>query len=218
MAAAAASFTVDSSSLLKANAFTMSSLLSSFLPSVTRQSQTCLALSSFGDPLGPTAQTASVSSTATKQRKKRLKTFQRYLEIACWKGNEVRDLQTVLQAVGDACKQINRIVQRAQTDDLYGAALGPDGLPLDENVQGEVRQKLDVVCNTIMLRAFCGCSSSIAAVASEEEDLPRTCCDVMVRCLHWMYVCKNVCMYMRCAVLTQSYNIHLTKCVLLFHI
>jgi fructose-1,6-bisphosphatase I len=90
----------------------------------------------------------------------------------------------VLQAVGDACKQINRIVQRAQTDDLYGAAVGADGEQLDENVQGEVQQKLDVVCNTIMLRSFCGCSSSIAAVASEEEDLPRTCCDVMVSCYY----------------------------------
>jgi fructose-1,6-bisphosphatase I len=87
----------------------------------------------------------------------------------------------VLQAVGESCKQINLMVQRAQTDDLYGAALGPDGLPLDENIQGEVQQKLDVVCNTIMLRTFCGCSNSIAWVASEEEDLPRCCSDVMVR-------------------------------------
>ena len=171
---------------LEANAF---ALLPSWSQSVprSRQSKACLASSPFDDPLGPTPPAAASpvsSSTATKQRKKKLKTFQRYLEIACWKSNEVRDLQPVLQAVGDACKQINRIVQRAQTDDLYGAALGPDGLPLDENVQGEVQQKLDVVCNTIMLRAFCGCSSSIAAVASEEEDLPRTCCDVMVRYIY----------------------------------
>ena len=27
--------------------------------------------------------------------------------------------------MSDACKQINRIVQRAQTDDLYGAAVDP---------------------------------------------------------------------------------------------
>jgi fructose-1,6-bisphosphatase len=94
----------------------------------------------------------------------------------------------VLQAVGESCKQINLMVQRAQTDDLYGAALGPDGLPLDENVQGEVQQKLDVVCNTIMLRTFCGCSNSIARVASEEEDVPRCCSDVMVRIYMLLHV------------------------------
>jgi len=116
----------------------------------------------------------------SKQKKKNLKTFQRYLEIECWKRDELRNLQPVLQAVGDACKQINRIVQRAQTDDLYGVALGEDGLPLDDtNIQGEVQQQLDVLCNTIMLRCFCGCSNAISSVASEEEDEPRSCADVM---------------------------------------
>ena len=72
-------------------------------------------------------------------------------------------------------------MQRAQTDDLYGAAVDENGQALDENVQGEVQQKLDVVCNAIMLKQFCGSSKGvIAAVASEEEDVPRTCCDVMV--------------------------------------
>jgi fructose-1,6-bisphosphatase I len=116
-----------------------------------------------------------------RPRKKNLKTFQRYLEIECWKRAEVRDLEQVLQAVAESCKQINRIVQRAQTDDLYGAAVGKDGEALDANIQGEVQQQLDVLCNTIMLRAFCGSSRSIHSVASEEEDEPRCCSDVMVR-------------------------------------
>ena len=140
-----------------------------------RTAHTSLRSSMYPDPLAP-----STPSSPASQRKKKLKTFQRYLEVVCWKRNEVRDLEPVLSAVADACKQINRIVQRAQTDDLYGAALGPDGLPLADNIQGEVQQKLDVVCNTIMLRSFCsGGSGCIAAVASEEEDLPRTCADVM---------------------------------------
>jgi len=42
-----------------------------------------------------------------------------------------------------------------------------------------VQQKLDVVCNEIMLRAFCGSSDAIAAVASEEEDEARLCSTVM---------------------------------------
>ena len=128
---------------------------------------------------GSTVLFSTIARSSTK--KKKLKTFVRYLEIECWKRPELRELEPVLQAVADACKQINRIVQRAQTDDLYGVALGPDGKPLDDNIQGEVQQQLDVLCNTIMLRAFCGCSSSIHSVASEEEDEPRCCSDVMVR-------------------------------------
>lgn len=71
-------------------------------------------------------------------------------------------------------------MQRAQTDDFYGVALGPDGLPRVENVQGEVQQKMDVACNNILLKHVCGCSTAtIAAVASEEEDHYRTCSDIM---------------------------------------
>jgi Fructose-1,6-bisphosphatase len=123
------------------------------------------------------------SLAGPKQKKKKLKTFSRYLEIESWKrGPSARDLEPVLRSVGEACKQINRIVQRAQTDDLYGVAVDEHGDPLeDTNIQGEVQQKLDVVCNAIMLKQFCGSSKGvIAAVASEEEDVPRSCPDVMV--------------------------------------
>jgi len=123
---------------------------------------------------------ASVANST--QKKKKLKTYSRYLEIESWKrGPAARDLEPVLRSVGEACKQINRIVQRAQTDDLYGVAVDAQGNPLeDTNIQGEVQQKLDLVCNAIMLKMFCGSSKGvIAAVASEEEDEPRTCPDVM---------------------------------------
>ncbi len=123
---------------------------------------------------------SDISPSIIRPKKKNLKTFQRYLEIECWKRAELRDLERVLQAVAESCKQINRIVQRAQTDDLYGAAVDKDGTQLEANVQGEVQQQLDVLCNTIMLRAFCGSSKSIHSVASEEEDEPRCCSDVMV--------------------------------------
>lgn len=64
---------------------------------------------------------------------------------------------------------------------MYGAAIDPTTGELAEmNVQGEVQQQLDVLCNTLMLRAFCGASNNaICAVASEEEPLPRSCADVM---------------------------------------
>jgi hypothetical protein len=138
------------------------------------------AVSLPSDPLGPDEVLPS-----KQLRKKALQTFPRYLEIECWKQPSVRGLEPVLQAVAEACKQINRIVQRAQTDDVYGVAVDAAGNPLeDTNVQGEVQQKLDVLCNTIMMRAFCGSSGSISSVASEEEDEPRCCEDVMVRALH----------------------------------
>jgi fructose-1,6-bisphosphatase I len=108
-------------------------------------------------------------------KKKKLQPFLRFLEVECWKKRDLRDLEPVLQAVMQACQQMNRLVQRAQTDDLYGAAVGVDGSSLDENVQGETQQQLDVLCNTIMLQSFCGCSDAIVAVASEEEDVPRHC-------------------------------------------
>lgn len=120
------------------------------------------------------------SSSSSSNKKKNLKTFQRYLEIESWRHTELRKLEPVLKSVAESCKQINRIVQRAQTDDLYGVAVDADGRPLDDNIQGEVQQQLDVLCNTHMLRAFCGGGSScIHSVASEEEDEPRCCSDVM---------------------------------------
>ena len=186
-AAAAAVAVLSSTFPCTSSAFSATNSIASCSPARAFHTRTSLhsSLDSSTDPLGP------VPTAPARQRKKKLKTYQRYLEIACWKNDDIRDLQPVLQAVGDACKQINRIVQRAQTDDLYGAAVGADGEQLDENVQGEVQQKLDVVCNTIMLKSFCGCSSSIAAVASEEEDLPRTCCDVMVSCYMYFALTKS---------------------------
>ncbi|KAL7540430.1 hypothetical protein ACHAXR_010100 [Thalassiosira sp. AJA248-18] len=114
-------------------------------------------------------------------KKKDLRTLQRFLEVECWKLPAIRSLDRTLLAAADACKQINRIVQRAQTDDLYGAAIDPlTGDLAEMNVQGEVQQQLDVLCNTLMLRAFCGASNNaVCAVASEEEPLPRSCADVM---------------------------------------
>jgi hypothetical protein len=141
-------------------------------------------LSTFDNVEQPKSTFSSVESSASsKQKKKDLKTFNRYLEIESWKrGPSARDLEPVLRAVGEACKQMNRIVQRAQTDDFYGVAVDESGNPLEEtNVQGEVQQKLDVVCNEIMLKQFCGSSKGIiAAVASEEEDTTRYCSSVMV--------------------------------------
>ena len=78
-----------------------------------------------------------------------------------------------------ACAQISKLVQRAQTDNIYGLALDKTtGQVKDVNVQGEAQMKLDVVCNDILTQAFCGCGGGrIAAVASEEDADVRTCRD-----------------------------------------
>ena len=132
----------------------------------------------FNDPLAPS--TSSTSTTPSTRKKPALKPFERYLEVECWKHADLRELEPVVRAVANACKQINRLVQRAQTDDIYGAAVDAQGQVLEENIQGEVQQKLDVLCNDLLLRAFCGASQGqIHAVASEEEDTPRCCSSVM---------------------------------------
>jgi fructose-1,6-bisphosphatase I len=169
-------------------------LLSSFLLpaetfslATTRRLQQSTLFSAL-DPIG-----AEPSLNLAKTRKKKnLKTFSRFLEVKCWKEAHLRSLEPCLIAVADACKQITRIIQRANTDDVYGVATDAQGNPLVEtNVQGEVQQKLDVLCNTILMRAFCGSSKHIRAVASEEEDKPRCCADVMVRGQNVFLVAKR---------------------------
>ena len=115
-------------------------------------------------------------------RKKKLKTFARFLEVEAWKRSEARDLAPVLRGIGETYHQMNRILQRAHIDDFYGVAVGNDGKQLDQNVQWDVQQKLDVLCNEIMLKQFCGSAKQvIEAVAKEEEDFHWGCGNVMVR-------------------------------------
>ena len=150
-------------------------------------------------PKEPTVSTTeSTASTSTKPptpppplSKKKLQTYLRYLEVECWKRPDYRGLEPILQGVANACQRITRLVQRAQTDDIYGVATAVAVDPnnhhhnppetITTNIQGEVQQKLDVLCNTILLQAFCGSGREIYAVASEEEAVPQCCAAVMVR-------------------------------------
>jgi len=90
-------------------------------------SSTSLFAGSFYDsPQAVNSNNNNPSVTAkTPLKKKDLRTLARFLEVECWKSPGIRNLDRALLAVSDACKQINRIVQRAQTDDLYGAAVDP---------------------------------------------------------------------------------------------
>jgi hypothetical protein len=101
-------------------------------PAASRNGAAASSLSAgsfYDDPLTSSAAAKTNSNTATAQaaplKKKDLRTLQRFLEVECWKSPSIRNLDRTLLGVSDACKQINRIVQRAQTDDLYGAAVDP---------------------------------------------------------------------------------------------
>jgi len=71
------------------------------------------------------------------------------LEVECWKQQPVfRQLSGVLTAFTDACKQINRIVLRAQTDTLYGNYTDAEGT----KVQSETTKNYYVFC---AIQSYC---------------------------------------------------------------
>ncbi|MGK0220131.1 MAG: fructose-1,6-bisphosphatase I [Planctomycetota bacterium] len=73
-------------------------------------------------------------------------------------------LTWILSALSLATKYISARCRRARLEDVLGS--------LDqENVQGEVQQKLDVIANETLLRCL-GSRSGLAIVASEENEEP----------------------------------------------
>ncbi|WP_158916818.1 class 1 fructose-bisphosphatase [Caulobacter sp. S45] len=71
-------------------------------------------------------------------------------------------LAALILAVAAACAQISGLVAR-------GALSGVLGVAGTENVQGETQKTLDVLANTILIKAA-DASGQVAAIASEEED------------------------------------------------
>jgi fructose-1,6-bisphosphatase I len=71
-------------------------------------------------------------------------------------------LCALILAVAGACAQISGLVARGALGGVLGSAH-------TGNVQGEEQKKLDVIANTIMVKAA-EASGQVAAVASEEED------------------------------------------------
>eukprot|EP01023_Acetabularia_acetabulum_P035589 TRINITY_DN3358_c0_g1_i9.p1 TRINITY_DN3358_c0_g1~~TRINITY_DN3358_c0_g1_i9.p1 ORF type:complete len:472 (-),score=53.53 TRINITY_DN3358_c0_g1_i9:1938-3173(-) len=74
------------------------------------------------------------------------------------------ELNTVINAIATACKQISSLVKRAQLQNLTGLAGG-------ENVQGEEQKKLDVISNEIFASCL-RCSGRTSVLASEEVEIP----------------------------------------------
>lgn len=73
-------------------------------------------------------------------------------------------LQSAINAVLDASKEISVLLQR-------GAMAGVLGSAEAENVQGETQKKLDVISNDLLKDVLKACPV-VAGIASEEEDLP----------------------------------------------
>ncbi|WKE66295.1 class 1 fructose-bisphosphatase [Gallaecimonas kandeliae] len=73
-----------------------------------------------------------------------------------------KDLIHLVNVLGAACKEINFRLHQ-------GALAGVLGSTQDENVQGEVQKKLDVISNTLLKDLLLD-SGLVRALASEEED------------------------------------------------
>lgn len=85
------------------------------------------------------------------------KTLEQYLA-----GQLPASLADLILSVAGACAEISEAVNRGAITDVLGA--------LDqENIQGEVQKKLDVIANEIMISATSG-SGQVRALASEEMD------------------------------------------------
>ena len=98
------------------------------------------------------------------------KTFKRFMQVELYRSPELEELYPILCSIEQACRDINRLMRRINTDNL-------DGLQGAVNVQGEDQKKLDVIANRIMKQALC-CSGKVSVVASEEEDEPCLCSTV----------------------------------------
>lgn len=72
-----------------------------------------------------------------------------------------------------------RLIRRVSTDNLDGYHVsGNSENSASVNIQGEDQKKLDVIANRIFKNALC-CSGKLQLVASEEEDEPCLCSDVV---------------------------------------
>jgi len=78
--------------------------------------------------------------------------------------NATGTLSWILSALSISAKIISASVRRARLEDV----LGDVG---EENVQGEIQQKLDVIANEVLLSTLAG-REGVAVVASEENEEP----------------------------------------------
>eukprot|EP01039_Chlorochromonas_danica_P004312 gene4312-4733_t len=119
------------------------------------------------------ATASSITSLPTER-----KTFKRFIQIELWRNSELEALYPILCSLETACRDINRLMRRISTDDLDGYHQSSQSGNSSVNIQGENQKKLDVIANRIMKIALC-CSGKVDVVASEEEDIPCLCSQVV---------------------------------------
>lgn len=106
------------------------------------------------------------------------KTFKRFMQVELWRTPELEQLYPLLCSLETACHDVNRLMRRISTDNLGGLQTGIDGSTNSVNIQGEDQKKLDVIANRIMKTSLCA-SQRISICASEEDDEPCLCSDVV---------------------------------------
>jgi fructose-1,6-bisphosphatase I len=106
------------------------------------------------------------------------KTLKRFLQVEIWRSPEKESLYPILSAFEAACRDINRLMRRISTDNLDGYHGGVNGTPGTVNIQGEDQKKLDVIANRILKTAL-SCTGQVSVLASEEEDEPTLCSDLV---------------------------------------
>ncbi|EKX34950.1 hypothetical protein GUITHDRAFT_97957 [Guillardia theta CCMP2712] len=94
-------------------------------------------------------------------------TLTRYMMEVSRANPELRDLESLISGIQQACKTISSLVDRATITGMVGYANGGGSI----NVQGEEQKKLDVVTNDVLKRAL-RFTGKVGIIASEEEDVP----------------------------------------------
>eukprot|EP00285_Hemiselmis_virescens_P004031 CAMPEP_0173414448 /NCGR_PEP_ID=MMETSP1356-20130122/84333_1 /TAXON_ID=77927 ORGANISM="Hemiselmis virescens, Strain PCC157" /NCGR_SAMPLE_ID=MMETSP1356 /ASSEMBLY_ACC=CAM_ASM_000847 /LENGTH=462 /DNA_ID=CAMNT_0014376631 /DNA_START=86 /DNA_END=1474 /DNA_ORIENTATION=- len=94
-------------------------------------------------------------------------TLPRYMMEVSRANPEMRDLESLMSGIQQACKTIANLVDRAALTGMTGYVGGGGSV----NVQGEEQMQLDVITNDVLKRAL-KFTGKVGVIASEEEDKP----------------------------------------------
>jgi len=94
-------------------------------------------------------------------------TLSRYMMEVSRQNPDMRDLESLISGIQQACKTIANLVDRATITGMVGYEGGGGSI----NVQGEEQKKLDVVTNEVLKNAL-KFTGKVGVIASEEEDKP----------------------------------------------
>eukprot|EP00281_Chroomonas_sp_CCMP1168_P023521 CAMPEP_0206229256 /NCGR_PEP_ID=MMETSP0047_2-20121206/9600_1 /ASSEMBLY_ACC=CAM_ASM_000192 /TAXON_ID=195065 /ORGANISM="Chroomonas mesostigmatica_cf, Strain CCMP1168" /LENGTH=441 /DNA_ID=CAMNT_0053652543 /DNA_START=35 /DNA_END=1360 /DNA_ORIENTATION=- len=94
-------------------------------------------------------------------------TLSRYMMEVSRANPDMRDLESLISGIQQACKTIANLVDRATITGMVGYEGGGGSV----NVQGEEQKKLDVITNDVLKRAL-KFTGKVGVIASEEEDNP----------------------------------------------